>query len=112
VSALAPTDPLRPDAVHEAVHSAASAGALIASTAAALWTVTLGAEAIDWRRALVPAHAAATVAAVSALLSPLVHDGPWTGAVQRLSVGALFGWLLLVCLAVGRGWSHGPPGRT
>jgi hypothetical protein len=112
VSALVPTDPLRPDAVREAVHSAASAGALVASTAAALWTVTIGVEAVDWRGALGPARVAVGIAALGALLSPLVHDGPWTGAVQRLSVGALFGWLLLICVAVGRGWSDDPPRRT
>jgi hypothetical protein len=113
VSALVPTDPLRPEAVREAVHSAASAGALIASTAAALWTVTIGVEAIDWRRALGPARVAVTVAAVGALLSPLLHDGPWTGAMQRLSVAALFVWLLLVCRAAGRGGrSHGTRGSA
>jgi hypothetical protein len=112
VSALIPTDPLRPDAVREAVHSAASGGALIASTAAALWTVTFGGAAIDWRCALVPARAAAAAATVGALLSPLAHDRPWTGAAQRFSVGALFGWLLLACLAAGGGRWSGPPERA
>jgi hypothetical protein len=96
VSGLVPTDPATPDAVSETVHSAASAGALMASAAAAMWTVTIGVESIAWRRALGPARVVTAVAGLAVVMGPWVHDGPWTGAVQRLSVAALAVWLLLV----------------
>lgn len=101
MSAAFPTDPLMGDAVRERVHSAASTGALVSLVAAALWTVTLGAGAIGWRRARGPARVAVAVAALGVLVSPVVHDSPWTGAVQRLSYLALTVWMLLLCRAVG-----------
>ena len=100
LSAVFPTDPTRPDAMRETVHTVASTGALVALTMAALWTATRGAGAIGWRRARGPAAVAATVAALGVLVSPLVHDSPWTGAVQRVVGSALAAWLLLVCRAV------------
>lgn len=99
VSAAFPTDPTMPDAVRERVHSVASTGALITLAAAALWTVTLGAAAIGWRRG--PAAVAVAVAALGVLFSPLAHDSRWTGAVQRLCYAALTVWLLLLCRTVG-----------
>jgi Protein of unknown function (DUF998) len=102
VSAVFPTDPVTPDAVRETVHTVASTGALVSLVAAALWTVTLGAEAIGWRRAHGPAVVAVAVASVGVVVSPLVHDSPWTGMVQRLCCVALTVWLLLLCRAVAR----------
>lgn len=110
MAGIVPTDPSRPDAVRETVHTVASGGALMALTAAALWTVTIGAGAIGWQRARGPARVAATVGALAVLSGPLVHDGPWTGAVQRLACAALGVWLLLACLAVGRGGPSPVPG--
>ncbi|HSJ44579.1 MAG TPA: DUF998 domain-containing protein [Euzebyales bacterium] len=107
VSAVFPTDPTRPDAVRETVHSVASSGALAALTAAALWTVTIGAGAIGWRRTRGPAGVATAVAALGVLISPLVHDSPWTGAVQRLLYVSLTVWLLLVCRTGGRASERG-----
>jgi Protein of unknown function (DUF998) len=100
LSAVFPTDPTRPDAVRETVHTVASTGALVALTAAALWTVTRGAGAIGWRRAHGPAGVATAVAALGVLIGPLVHDSPWTGAVQRVVGLALTAWLLLLCRAI------------
>jgi len=102
VSAVFPTDPTRPDAVRETVHSVASTGALVALTTAALWTVTVGARAIGWRGAHGPAGASTAVAALGLLISPLVHDSAWTGTVQRVCYVALTVWLLLVCRGVHR----------
>lgn len=99
-SAVFPTDPAQPDAVRETVHSVASTGALVALTAAALWTVTYGTGAIGWRRARSPAGVATAVATLGVLISPLVHDSPRTGAVQRVVCLALTAWLLLLCRAV------------
>lgn len=102
VSALVPTDPMTPEGVRETVHSVASTGALVSLVAAALWTVTLGADAIGWRRPRGPAGVAVAVAVATlgVLISPAVHDSPWTGAVQRLSCLALTVWLLLLCRAI------------
>jgi len=100
LSAVFPTDPTRPDALRETVHTVASTGGLVALTAAALWTVTRGTGAIGWRRAHGPAGAAAAVATLGVLIGPLVHDSPWTGAVQRVVGLALTAWLLLLCRAI------------
>ena len=111
LSAVVPTDPAQPDAVGETVHSVASTGALVALTTAALWTVTVGARALGWHGARGPAGASTAVAALGLLISPLVHDSPWTGAVQRLCYLALTVWLLLACRAVtgvGRTGTHHP----
>jgi hypothetical protein len=102
LSAVFPTDPTRPDAMRETVHTVASTGALVALTAAALWTVTRGANAVGWRWARGPAGLATVIATLGVLISPLVHDGPWTGAVQRVVCLALTAWLLLLCCMVGR----------
>lgn len=102
LSAVFPTDPTRPDAARETVHTVASTGALVALTAAALWTVTRGANAVGWRWARGPAGLATVIATLGVLISPLVHDGPWTGAVQRVVCLALTAWLLLLCCMVGR----------
>lgn len=100
LSAVFPTDPTRPDAVRETLHTVASTGALVALTVSALWTVTLGGGAIRLRRARGPAGIATVIATLGVLISPLVHDGPWTGAVQRVVCLALTAWLLLVSRAV------------
>lgn len=102
LSAVFPTDPETPEGVRETVHSAASTGALLALTAAALWTVTTGARAIRWRGAHGRAGTAVAVATLGLVISPVVHDSPWTGAVQRLTCLALAVWLVLLCRAVDR----------
>ena len=102
LSAVFPTDPMRPDALRETAHTVASTGALMALTAGAVWTVTRGADALGWRGARGTAAAATAVATVCVLISPVVHNSPWTGAVQRLCCLALTVWLLLLCRAVGQ----------
>jgi hypothetical protein len=108
VSALVPTDPTRPGAVREAVHSTASGGALLSLVIAATWTVTRGAPSIGWRRGRGAARVAATGAVLGVVLSPVAHDGPWTGVVQRLSYACLLVWMLLVCRAITAGGPDGP----
>lgn len=102
VSAVFPTDPTTSEGVRETVHSLASTGALIALIAVAVWTVTVGAEAVGWRGARGPAAVATAIATLGVLISPQVHDGPRTGTVQRVVCVALIAWLLLLCRAVDR----------
>lgn len=102
VSAVFPTDPTTPEGVRETVHSLASTGALVALIAAAVWTVTVGADAIGWRGARGPAAVATAIATLGVLIGPLVHDSPRTGTVQRVVCLALIAWLLLLCRAVDR----------
>ena len=52
------------------------------------------------RRARGPAGVAMTIATLGVLISPLVHDGPWPGAVQRMVCLALAAWLMLLCRAI------------
>jgi hypothetical protein len=110
LSALFRTDVTDPNAARETVHTLASGGALLSLVAAAVWTVTLGREAIGWRRARVPAAGATSLAVLGVVISPATHDGPWTGVVQRLSYVALVVWMLLVCRAVGAARTRVPTG--
>jgi hypothetical protein len=103
LSALFRTDVTTPDALRETVHTVASSSALLSLVAAAAWTITLGARAIAWRRARVPAGVATAVCVLGVALSPVAHDGPWTGVVQRLSYLCLTVWMLLVCRAIAAG---------
>lgn len=102
LSAVFETDVATPDAPREMVHSLASTSALLALVAAAVWSVTYARAAVVWRRASGAATVAATLAALATAVSPAAHDGPWTGAVQRLCYFALAAWLFLLCRVASR----------
>ena len=93
-----------PDSVawREVVHSQASALAFMALIVAALLTATVARNAMVWGASRGAADAITALAAVSAVISPLTHDGPWAGLVQRLSYAAALCWLLLAARATAR----------
>jgi hypothetical protein len=102
VSAVFETQAATPPGWREIVHSRASALAFIALIAAALWTATVARRAMAWGAARGAADAFTTLATLSAVISPVTHDGPWTGLVQRLSYLAVLCWLLLASSAAAR----------
>ena len=59
-------------------------------------------DTLAWGRSRRAADTLTALAVVCAALSPVTHDGPWNGLVQRLSYAALAGWLLLLARAVAR----------
>lgn len=86
----------------EIVHSQASALAFVALIAAALLTATLARSTVAWDGSRRAADVITGLATGSALISPLAHDGPWAGLVQRLSYVAVLCWLLLTAAATAR----------
>jgi hypothetical protein len=102
VSAVFETQAATPPEWREIVHSRASALAFVALIAAALWTATVARRALAWGAARGAADVITTLATLSAVISPVTHDGPWTGLVQRLSYLAVLCWLLLASSAAAR----------
>jgi hypothetical protein len=86
----------------EVIHSQASASAFMALIAAALLSATVARDAMAWGASRAAADAVTALATVSAVISPLTHDGPWAGLVQRLSYAAVLCWLLLAARATAR----------
>jgi hypothetical protein len=86
----------------EVVHSQASALAFMALIAAALLSATAARDVLAWGAARGPADVITALATVSAAISPVTHDGPWAGLVQRLSYAAVLCWLLLAAGATAR----------
>jgi hypothetical protein len=86
----------------EIVHSQASALAFVALVAAAVLTATAARGAMAWGPWRVAADAITVVATLSAAISPITHDGPWAGLVQRVSYLAVLCWLLVVTAATAR----------
>lgn len=99
VSAAFETDVTAPDAAREVIHSTASSGAFLSLVAAAVWTVTGARAVLAWPTPTVVPDVVVTLAVLGAVVSPLAHDGPWTGAVQRVSYVVLVIWLLLLSRA-------------
>lgn len=100
LSAFFETDATTPGALRETVHSAASSAAFGALVLAALGTSTIGRAAVTSRNLRLALDASAVVVVVGAAVSPAAHDGPWTGAVQRLSYLAIVAWLVLLTRAI------------
>jgi len=86
----------------EIVHSRASALGFVALIGAAVLGATGARDTLAWGRSRRAADTLTALAVVCAALSPVTHDGPWNGLVQRLSYAALAGWLLLLARAVAR----------
>ncbi len=99
VSAVFETDVTAPHAAREVIHSTASSGAFLSLVAAAVWTVTGARAVLAWPTPTVVPDGIVTLAVLGAVVSPLAHDGPWTGAVQRASYVVLVIWLLLLSRA-------------
>ena len=99
VSTVFETDVTASDALREAVHSTASSGAFLALVVAAVWTATAARAAVAWPTSPAVPDVAAALAVLGATVSPILHDGPWTGVVQRASYLALVTWLLLLSRA-------------
>jgi hypothetical protein len=108
-SAAFETDVSRPDALRETIHSTASTSAFLSLVAAAVWTATIGRGAAAWRTSAAVPDLVTGLAALGAVISPIAHDGPWTGAVQRASYVVLMIWLVLASRAAD-GAAAGPHG--
>lgn len=86
----------------EIVHSQASALAFVALVASAVLTATAARTAMDWGPFRRAADVITALATGSAVVSPMTHDGPWAGLVQRSSYVAVVCWLLLATAAAAR----------
>ncbi|HSK89907.1 MAG TPA: DUF998 domain-containing protein [Euzebyales bacterium] len=92
--------PTAPETRAETVHSLASIGAFVALiTAMALFAWACGHDP-DWAGFRPVATALASVAVITAVISPLADRTPWTGTAQRVLAGAVVLWLLLTALRV------------
>lgn len=99
LSAVFETDVTSPAATRELVHSMASSAAFICLIAAALWMSTVARTAVTWPMPAVVTDVVTALATLGAVLSPITHDGGWTGVVQRCSYLAIAVWLLLLACA-------------